>query len=504
MKSASRAVAPFVVAAATIAGAAIVVRADPRVASLERPAFEEVSVHDPSVLRVGETYYVFGSHLAAAKSRDLMTWTRIDAGVRDGNRLIPNVTTEMKDALAWGQSRTFWAGCVARLADGRFYFYYSVCKGDSPRAALGLALADDVEGPYKNVDILIRSGMWDQPSEDGKIYDATVHPNAIDPEVFSDRDGKLWMVYGSYSGGIFILRLDEKTGRPLKDQGYGKKLAGGNHSRIEGPHILFNPVTGYYYLFLSYGGLDANGGYQIRVARSRYPDGPYVDTQAKPMIDAHGRRGSFFDDAAIEPYGAKLIGNFQWAAAPAAAIAAAATAPATSTAPTDGAGYVSPGHNSAYYDAASGKSFIVFHTRFPGRGNMHQLRVHPLLFNEAGWPVIAPHRYAGETIAAYEADDVAGEYQFISHGRKITREITRSQPIRLAADGTIAGHASGSWKKTGDHTATLSIDGSDYHGAFLRQWDVEADRPAMTFSALSDKGVAIWGSATTPAANTSP
>ena len=51
------------------------------------------------------------------------------------------------------------------------------------------------------------------------------------------------MVYGSYSGGIFILKMDKATGKPLPGQGYGKKLLGGNHSRIEGPYILYHPET---------------------------------------------------------------------------------------------------------------------------------------------------------------------------------------------------------------------------------------------------------------------
>ena len=77
------------------------------------------------------------------------------------------------------------------------------------------------------------------------------------------------MVYGSYSGGIYMLKMDPKTGFPYPNQGYGKKLLGGNHSRIEGPYIMYSPDTDYYYLFLSYGGLDVNGGYNIRVARSK-------------------------------------------------------------------------------------------------------------------------------------------------------------------------------------------------------------------------------------------
>ena len=33
-----------------------------------------------------------------------------------------------------------------------------------------------------------------------------------------------------------------------------------------------------------------------------------------------------------------------------------------------GTGYMSPGHNSAYYDPATGKQFLIFHARFPQQG----------------------------------------------------------------------------------------------------------------------------------------
>ena len=37
-------------------------------------SFKEVAVHDPSIVRDQQTYYIFGSHLAGAKSEDLMNW----------------------------------------------------------------------------------------------------------------------------------------------------------------------------------------------------------------------------------------------------------------------------------------------------------------------------------------------------------------------------------------------------------------------------------------------
>jgi arabinan endo-1,5-alpha-L-arabinosidase len=449
------------------------------------PVFAEVSVHDPDVLRVDGVYYIFGSHLAAARSPDLIRWTLIGSGVRDDNPIIPDAPREMAEGLAWAQSDTFWAGCVAPLRDGRFAFYYCMCKGDSPRSALGLAIADRVEGPYRHDRILLRSGMWGQPGEDGAVYDATVHPNAVDPAVFDDAEGRRWMVYGSYSGGIFILRLDADTGLPLPGQGYGKKLLGGNHARIEAPHIFYHPDTGWYYLTLSYGGLAADGGYQMRVARSRAPDGPYVDPLGNDMIHAAGPAGTFFDDAAIAPYGAKLMGNFRFPG------------------PDGGAGwgYVSPGHNSVYRDPDTGRCFLVFHTRFPGRGERHEVRVHPLLLNAQGWPVVAPQRYAGESWndgTTYTVSDVAGTYDFIRHGRDITTAINEPRPLTLHADGAVSGAFEGAWSVFDGSMLKLNAADVTYDGVFLKQWDPLREAWVMTLTALSSAGEMVWGSRVDP------
>lgn len=112
--------------------------------SIEPPIFENASVHDPSVIKVDETYYVFGSHLAAAKSNDLMKWEEVANGVSSSNPLFEDVVKELKETFDWDQSDTLWAADVIQLEDGKFYMYYNACKGDSPRSSLGVAVADSV------------------------------------------------------------------------------------------------------------------------------------------------------------------------------------------------------------------------------------------------------------------------------------------------------------------------------------------------------------------------
>lgn len=455
------------------------------------PVFVDVSVHDPSIVKDDDTYYVFGSHLAAAKSNDLMSWQLIDSGVTENNVLFKsetsNVKLELKEALDWAQSDTLWAADVIEL-NGVFYMYYNACKGDSPLSAMGIATSTNIEGPYVDQGIFVKSGNG--PTPDGSTYNATIHPNAVDPDAFFDKDGKLWLVYGSYSGGIFIYELNPETGLPLdkednagnaENAGFGKKLLGGNHSRIEAAYINYNEEENYYYLYTTFGGLDSTGGYNMRVSRSESPDGPYLDYEGQDMINAKGEDGTFFDDASIEPYGVKLFGNFKytnWNADP----------------KFHDYGYVSSGHNSVYYEEDTGQLFNIFHSRFPGQGEGHQVRVHQMFMNEDGWPVVAPHRYAGEKISKVTASAIAGNYQFINHGKEITATIKPTVAIELKTDGSISGDVNGTWELVGDYYAHLTIGDVQYKGVFLRQWDESTQAYVMTFSALSGEGVAVWGS----------
>ncbi|MCL9661563.1 family 43 glycosylhydrolase [Paenibacillus hunanensis] len=449
------------------------------------PVYQEASVHDPSVIKVGNEFYIFGSHLASAKSSDLMNWSMISSGVADGNPLIPNVTTELKDALSWAQSDTLWAADVIQLADGKFYMYYNACKGDSPRSAMGIAVADRIEGPYRDKGIFLKSGMWDQISEDGTIYDARIHPNTVDPDVFYDKDGKLWMVYGSYSGGIFVMQMDPVTGKPLPDQGYGKKLIGGNHSRIEGAYMLYSPQTDYYYMFLSFGGLDANGGYNLRVVRSKTPDGPFYDAAGNDMTTVKADPSKpLFDDASIEPYGVKIIGNYQFQRQ--------IGDPGTGS----GVGAVSPGHNSAYYDEQTGRYFLIFHSRFPGRGEEHEVRTHEMFMNADGWLTVAPYRYAGEhnPQAKVRVSEIVGDYQWITQDKHISADIHHAVSATLNADGTITGDVNGTWQLQGNNTARLTVAGTLYTGVFLHETNADSGKTVLTLTALSKAGTSVWGS----------
>lgn len=499
------------------------------------PAFTSVSVHDPSIVEDGGVYYVFGTHIAAARSEDLIRWRRFTNGyATPGNALYGDLSANLAESFAWAGENdadslggfAVWAPDVIWLDDfvnkdgslGAYLIYYSV-SSTYIRSAIGIAASKRIEGPYEYVDTIVYSGftrreaydansrvnkMWtnthlpeliaqgvikeenpDWFNPDGSYRNA-IYPNAIDPALFWDEAGRLWMAYGSWSGGIFLLEIDPSTGRPLYpgedgltadgrliDRYFGVKISGGFGRSGEGPYIVFDKERGYYYLFVTYGWLGADGGYNMRVFRSRSPDGPYVDGRGRSAVLPAG-----LDNY---PFGNKLMGNFLF------------ERQAGDPGIGPGIGYVSPGHNSVLLDPKTGRWFLVFHTRFPNAGEHHELRVHQLFMNEDGWPVAAPYRYAGEEPALVSPAEIPGPYRYINHGKTNTPALRRSSIIHLNDDFTISGAVSGTWRLYGEHYAELDIEGAAYRGVFVRNWDPTQSAFVMTFTATSEDGVAVWG-----------
>ncbi|MGP5159465.1 LamG-like jellyroll fold domain-containing protein [Pseudoalteromonas prydzensis] len=465
-------------------------------------AVTNVAVHDPSVFKVDDTYYIFGSHLAAAKSTDLLNWEMISSlsaneAVNESPLFDFNYTSEIAEGIQWTDGFTGnWAADVVKAPNGKFWFYYNHCAQDNPdtpdvvdevcwnRSYLGLAEADNIEGPYKNKGVFLRSGYRNDeefaqyPLDNGQTtWNGAVDPNAIDPAAFYDKDGQLWMVYGSYSGGIFVLAMDEETGMPDAEQGYGKHLVGGDFRAIEGAFAMYSPESDYYYLFYSVAGFDVNGGYNIRVARSKTPDGPYLDTAGNDIAAVGGLE-----------IGEKLLGGFEY------------TQELGETSPAWG--YQSPGHNSAHYDEATGRHLLITHTRFPQTSTpfptaseAHQVRVHEMFINSTGWPVTSPQRYVpleGDNLVV--AEQLYGYYKFINHGTDVNTSAVRSTHIALNADHSVTGDEAGIWYMVDDSSVKLELESGTYYGVAKWQWDDGKQDLVVTFSAVSLENTTVWGS----------
>lgn len=498
------------------------------------PASEKlrVSVHDPSIVKDGDTYYVFGSHIEAAKSTDLQNWTVFANGyTTPGNVIYGDLSDNLSGSFAWAGEDdvdssggySVWAPFVFynetyKNEDGSLgaYMIYYCTSSTYKRSCIGYAVSQDVEGPYTYVDTIVYSGFtngdsYDNGSEintnyvntniqtlldNGTIaaandswfnsdgsYNTSYSPNAIDPALFYDEDGKLWMTYGSWSGGIYLLEIDQTTGQAIYpgedgtseggnviDRYFGTKIAAGYTKSGEGPYVVYDEDNGYYYLYISYAGLNADGGYNIRMFRSTSPDGPYVD--------AAGNEATLPSAVDNSYCGIKLIGNYQFSCMD--------------------VGYKAGGHNSSFIDS-DGQMYLIYHTRFNNGTEYHEVRVHQMFINEDGWPVVAPYEYSGDTISetGYDKDEVIGYYEFVNHGMSNGTTMLDIQTIQLKEDGTVSGDVTGTWDMTdGTYYMSFTSDDVTYKGVFYRQLDEsDSGQEVMTFTAVGDNNECIWGSA---------
>ena len=399
---------------------------------------------------------------------------------------------------------------------GKYCMYLSI-NGDYWYSSIILLTADNIEGPYRYQAPVVMSGFRSGNSykdTDLEIVLGTQAslperyapsdnygnhwPNAIDPCVFYDEDGNLRMSYGSWSGGIFMLDLDEETGlrdydatyavSETSDPYFGKKIAGGYYASGEASYIEY--VGGYYFLFVTNGGLEAAGGYQMRVFRSLNPDGPYVDSKGSTALldKRYTNFGPTEDDGnrGVNIFGAySKWGNLLTGGADAAS------------------GERAQGHNSIIA-AQDGRTYLVYHTRFQNWGEGHQVRVHQVYQNEEGWLVAAPFEYTGEGvksagIAAAQkvaTADIPGNYKLLTHIYGLdhaSKEYAVPADITLNADGTISGDATGTWSvKAGTSYVTFNM-GQEFKGVMVPQTLEPSDEKAPAFTGLCSKtGVTVW------------
>ena len=496
MKGTGRAMVILLAATAMLSGCAREATQTP-VDQIKKGSFTaDASVHDPSVIK-GEDgkYYIFGSHMESAVSEDLTKWKSFSTGVNAQNKLFTNLFDDSMAAFAFvgkneDNAYSVWAPDVIYNKKMRKYVMYFCTSSTYKKSSLCFATADKIEGPYTFQKVILDSGfdyktvketdffdyvdktkLKNYLSADG--YDNLKWPNCIDPTVFYDADGKMWMVYGSWSGGIFLLEIDEQTGLPIHphadpdnevDAYYGKKLVGGGHNSIEGPFIQYDQISGYYYLFLSYGKLQAKGGYQIRLFRSKSVDGPYTDTQNQTL-------GTVTDHST---YGLKMMGNY--------------------TFPSLTYSYMAPGGQSTFTDD-DGKMYLVYHQRFDTGIEYHEPRVHQMFRTDTGWLVTAPFATCGETLrkGGYVTKEVAGTYYMVNHGTDISRKVPDDVKIILHTDGTIDGDATGSYELvSGKPYIHLTIGNTTYSGIMIEMAD-EAGNSVLCFSVAGSNNETIWG-----------
>lgn len=208
---------------------------------------------DPSIVRVGEDYYMVNSSfmffpcIPISHSRDLIHWNVI-------GHAITNPEWARLKGLEGG--RGYWAPDIS-YNEGKFYITatYRLNEGGLPQRLQMVTSSEKPEGPYCEPVFLEEEG--------------------IDPSIFTDLDGRRYMLLNR-GARIFEISRD---GREILSE---PKLLwyGQNKKASEGPHLLYK--DGYYYLFMAEGGTGM--GHRITVARSRELMGVYESCPYNPIL----------------------------------------------------------------------------------------------------------------------------------------------------------------------------------------------------------------------------
>lgn len=238
------------------------------------PFVRNAYMHDPSTLiKCNDEFWVFatGRGVVSWHSKDMVSW---DHGP---SVFTSNAPPWVAETVPANRPLGYWAPDVIYL-NGRYLLYYSASTFGHNVSGIGLVTSPTLD---PNDPIF---GWTDQ----GLIIAsaATNDFNAIDPAIFHDADGSLWLTFGSFWSGIKMIQLDPQTGKRLAPDFPILSLA--QSDSIEASYLYQHGR--YYYLFVNWGLCcrGTNSTYSIHVGRSKNVTGPYLDREGKDMLYGGG------------------------------------------------------------------------------------------------------------------------------------------------------------------------------------------------------------------------
>lgn len=232
---------------------------------------------DPNIRYENGWYYFFatgeakdGMFIPIYKSKNLANWEFVRGAVKNGRK------------TDWNYKH-FWAPEVIKIK-GKFYLYYTASPDESPQNAgnrIGLAIADNIDGPYTNYGVIVPHG-------------------AIDPHPVFDKDGSMYIFYtienlnikGYKAGQVFV----DKMLSPTRVAGKPIPLIT-HHDWQEGPYIMQLKNT---YLLTYSCGNWRDSTYHVSYAISNSITGPYTEQpdtimKSNSIVKGPGHH-SFFKD----------------------------------------------------------------------------------------------------------------------------------------------------------------------------------------------------------------
>ena len=405
------------------------------------------NTHDPHIFKDEESgyYYVYSTDLGKSgihirKSRDLIHWEYIGTGLTDG---VP------EEASKWSGAKGLWAPDIIKV-NQEYRVYYSASTFGSQQSCIGLATSSSPEGPFEHKGLVIKT------TDEAPV-------NAIDANLVIDhKTGEQYMVYGSFWGGIRIIKLDSKTGLAA-EEGFGVSIAARPRAivdtAVEGAYIRYNEKTDYYYLFVSYGSLSSD--YHVRVGRSKDIKGPYVDYHDVEMttIDEHPNH-----------IGLKITSGYKFG---------------------NSEGWFALGHNSVLND--QGEWYLIHHTRPEVAPKWPYLQVRKMVWTEDGWPLVCPCPYSGESSQQISKEAIIGIYDRIEFNVDDPHLVTPSVKAYFKQDQTcLIGNMSGTWALEGEQRLVIRYGEEEERHQVLTAWDFENWKPTLMTTGLNSKGICCW------------
>ncbi len=437
------------------------------------------NVHDPACKKVGDTYYMYSTDAIFAENKEEAKEKGVPLGyiqMRKSNDLInwefigwafPEIPTK---AVNWVRSQANGEGATNIWApyliehNGVFRLYYCVSAFGLNTSYIGMVESNSPEGPWTDRGCVVKTGKGDVM-------------NAIDPSVIEDpKNGKWWMHYGSYFGGLFCMELNPETGLAATEGDQGHLIARRadyEKDNLEAPEIIYHPGLEKYFLFTSYDPLMTT--YNVRVAYSDKPEGPFMDFYGQDIKDTTNNV-----PVITAPY--RFNNHPGWAG-------------------TAHCGII---------DAGDGRFFMAHQGRLSPGNHMMNLHVREIFFTESGWPVVSPQRYTGNPNRDFNRDDLVGEWEIIrifepplvrdliagqilwGEGDLRKGEQAESTIVKFEKDGS-AGNANWNFNSR-KQSLNIKSDNEEISNLIVmagHDWENEAE--TILFTGLDKEGCAVWG-----------
>ncbi len=246
-----------------------------------------IPAHDPVMIKAKDKYYMFctGRGINKWSSKDLINW-------QHEKPVFDSAPNWINGAVPAFKGNGFWAPDIAYF-NGEYYLYYAVSTFGKNTSAIGLATNKTLDAEDSNYH-WIDHGLVIASQQNKDRF------NAIDPNFIIDENKEPWLTFGSWWGGLKLVKLD-KGGKPeTNNHTQLYSIASRNKSdflmpdsldakgAIEAPFIYRE--NGYYYLFASFDLCckAEKSTYKIAVGRSKKITGPYLDKSGIDMLHGGG------------------------------------------------------------------------------------------------------------------------------------------------------------------------------------------------------------------------